>query len=146
MIRVSVFQSNDVRDVVAQSAQARDWPEDLDPHVVRMAAGGSAFTLRTCDRVLCVAGVVRVHDGAATAWAVMAPGCWGHMGEMTRKIRDYLDGLNYRRIDMLVRADFAAGHRWARHLGFAREALLRCWAPDGGDMVMHARIRGEDHG
>ncbi len=147
MIRVSPFQSSDVDAVFAAANGARDYPGDLRVHTVRMAAQGSAFTLRSDDgRVLCIAGVVRVHDQSGTAWAIMARGVWGRMAQITRMVRDYLDGLSYRRIDMIVRGDFRAGHRWACALGFEQEAVLRCWAQDGGDMVMYVRIREEGHG
>ena len=146
MIRVSVFDSADAAGVVAQAGQATDWPDNAGPHLARMAAAGSAFTLRNEGKVLCIAGVLRMHAQAGTAWTIMAPGCWGHMGRIGHMFRDYLDTLDYRRIDMLVRAEFAAGHRWARRLGFTHEAVLHAWAPDGGDMVMHARIRENGHG
>ena len=146
MIRSSLFTPCDADAIVAQAAQAKDWPVDLKPHVVKMAAHGCAFTLRADSRIICIAGVVRNHAASGTAWTVMAPGCWGHMGELTRILRNYLDGAEYRRVDMMVRAEFAVGHRWASRLGFKREAVLRHWAPDGGDMVLHARFKGEEYG
>ena len=145
MIRIAPYVPGDAASVTPQDAQLRDWPIDLRPHLAAMAAKGRAFTLRADGRVLAIVGLLEVHRGAATGWAVMAQGCWGHMGELTRIVRQYLDDQPYRRIDMLVRADFAAGHRWARRLGFAREATLRAWSPDGGDMVMFARFREAGH-
>lgn len=154
MIRVDPFAWHDADMIAPQDAQLADWPSDMRPHLAAMAGKGGAFTLRlvqpgdarTDGRVLAIMGVIEVHAQAGTAWALMAPGCWGHMGELTRIARNYLDARPYRRIDMLVRAEFAAGHRWARRLGFTREAVLRAWRPDGGDMVMHARIAGGEFG
>jgi len=147
MIRSALFVPDDASEIVTQSAQAKDWPSDLKPHAMKMAAHGSAFTLRLADRrIICIAGIMRNHAASGTAWTVMAPGCWGHMGELTRILTNYLDGVVFRRVDMMVRAEFAPGHRWAARLGFKREAVLRHWAPDGGDMVVHARIKGEEYG
>lgn len=146
MIGVAPLEARDVRAIAPQDAQLRDWPDDMEPHLAALAAKGRAFTLRADGRVLAIMGVMEVHRQAATAWALIGRGCWGHMGAMTRICRDYLDDQPHRRIDMLVRAGFAAGHRWAGRLGFEREAVLRAWTPDGEDMVMHARIRGKDHG
>lgn len=146
MIRVTPFAWHDADAIAPQDAQLRDWPDDMRPHLAAMAGKGQAFTLRQDGRVLAIMGVMENHAEAGTAWALMAPGCWGQMGELTRIARNYLDGLRYRRIDMMVRAEFAAGHRWARRLGFTREAVLRAWAPGGGDMVMHARIAGDENG
>lgn len=146
MIRVYPFAPGDAQHIAPQDAQLRDWPSDMGSQLMALATKGRAFTLRAEGRVLCIMGLLEVHQQAATAWALIGPGCWGHMGEMTRIVRTYLDGQPYRRMDMLVRAEFAAGHRWAGRLGFSREAVLRAWAPDGGDMVMHARIRGTDNG
>ncbi|MFY9350663.1 MAG: hypothetical protein WBL20_07740 [Sphingobium sp.] len=141
MIRIAAFQWTDADGLMPEADSAA-----LRANLATMAAKGRAFTLRTDGRILAVMGVLAVHDQCGTAWALMAPGCWGHMGALTRIVRDYLDGLPFRRIDMLVRAEFAPGHRWATRLGFAREGLLRAWRPDGGDMVMHARIRGDNDG
>lgn len=121
---------------------------DMEGHVRKMASGGMAFTFRAADeRVLLISGILRVHATTGTAWAIVLPGIWGHMGRITRMMTDYFDGLDLSRIDMLVRADFLPGLRWAARLGFTREAVLRRWAPDGGDMVMFARIReAGEHG
>lgn len=146
MIRVDPFNLTDASALVPQDGQARDWPSDLGPYLRAFAGKGRAFTLRAEGRVLCIMGLMEVHHQAATAWAIMASGCWGHMGEMTIICRRYLDDQPFRRIDMLVRAGFPAGQRWAERLGFEREAVLRAWAPDGEDMMMFARIRGETHG
>lgn len=146
MIRVDPFTMADVDAIIPQDAQLDDWPDDMAPHLHALAGKGRAFSLRAEGRILCIVGVMEVHRQAATAWALMAPGCWGHMGEITRIVRNYLDDQPFRRIDMLVRAHFGAGHRWAARLGFDREAVLRAWTPDGEDMVMHARIREVTHG
>lgn len=147
MIRIDPFAWTDMDAIAPRDAGQGEWSGDMRAQMAAMTAKGRAFTLRAGDgRVLAIMGVLAVHAHSATAWALMAPGCWGHMGDMTRIVRDYLDGLDFRRIDMLVRAEFAAGHRWAARLGFAREGVLRAWAQDGGDMVMHARIREEEHG
>lgn len=142
MIRVAPFIPADAAAMAVNIAQSRDWPGQMTPHLMALSAKGRAFTLRCDGQVLCIVGLMEVHAQAATGWALMAEGCWGHMGDITRIVRTYLDDQHFRRIDMLVRADFAAGHRWARRLGFVREAVLRAWTPDGEDMVMHARIRG----
>ena len=146
MIRVAPFAMDDARVIAPQDAQLRDWPSDMTPHLRALAGKGRAFTLRNDGRPIAIMGVMEVHREAATAWAMIGRGCWGHMGDMTRICREYLDDQPYRRIDMLVRASFAAGQRWARRLGFEREAVLRAWTPDGEDMMMFARIRENGHG
>ena len=61
----------------------------------------------------------------------------------TRWCREYIAGLNVRRIDMTVRGSFVQGHRWAELLGCGREGVQRCFYPDGDDLHIWARIDGQ---
>jgi hypothetical protein len=45
-----------------------------------------------------------------------------------------------RRLDTTVDVDFAAGIRWAAHLGFEPVAYLRRWAPGGRDHILFERL------
>ena len=55
-------------------------------------------------------------------------------------IRRVLDASGYRRIDTVVRDDFAAAHRFARRLGFVQCGLFRRYGADGSDFAFYERI------
>ncbi len=76
-------------------------------------------------RVLGCAGLIENSSDYATAWAMFAEGLRpAEWAVLTAAIRGVLAASDYRRIDMIVRADFEAGHRFAAHLGFAPDAIV----------------------
>lgn len=144
MMEVRPFETRDMDGFALHPMQARDHLGPWSPRDAArvLAAGGRAFTLRRDGRVLLVAGVAKVDESYGHAWAFMAAEAGPHMRALTRKVRGYLDSLlpGQRRIEMMVRADFAAAARWARLLGFEQEGVLRMAAADGADMVRFARV------
>lgn len=101
-------------------------------------ARGPAYTVRAGDRIICCAGLAEVEAGHASAWALFADGlCLGDWSRLTRILRAVLDTAAYRRIDMLVRCDFPAAQRFARHLGFAPAMVLFVRAPRETFLVKH---------
>lgn len=144
MRSVRPFQPNDFEGFVLAEPQRRDFTASTAIEAARvLAAGGRAFTVRDHDgSVLLIAGVARIDDSYGHAWAFMSAQAGPHMRFLTRKVRGYLDSLmpGQRRVEMMVRADFAAGMRWAFLLGFVAEGRMMMAAPDGGAMVRFARI------
>ncbi len=101
-----------------------------------------AFTVRdAAGRVLFCGGAAEQHPQYVRLWAVYAegigPASWGFMLDRTRH---FIAGLPQRRIDTLVDAGSTAALRWAEGCGLQREAVMQCAAPDGGDMIVMARI------
>lgn len=111
----------------------------LDAATLKAIAKTEAFAAITPERVLCCAGLLRVHDGRAVAWALLgndiAPFLRGIHRATLRLFR--LSG--YRRIETTVERDFEQGHRWARLLGFEVEA--ECMAGFGEDGRDHTLYR-----
>ena len=145
MRRIAPFDPADMAELDVTAQQLRDHPrEEQRQRASAILAGrGQAFTLRTADgNVLLCAGVARIDDSYGHAWAFMSRHAGPHMRWLTGRVRWYVDGLmaDYRRIEMIVRADFPQARKWAAMLGFEEEGPLRCAAPDGGDMVRFARV------
>jgi len=53
----------------------------------------------------------------------------------------YFDVTEFKRVEAFVDANFDAGHRWIKMLGFEREGYMRSFTPEGNDAVLYARIR-----
>lgn len=86
------------------------------------------------------AGTVLQWPGRYTAWAYMGRNTGPHMRWLTKAVLDNLAGVKGR-IELTVRADFPAGQRWARMLGFEVETpLLKAFGPLGEDHVGFVRM------
>lgn len=86
------------------------------------------------------AGTVEQWPGRYVAWAHLSRASGPHMGWITRQVRKNLEGVKGR-VELTVRADFPAGLRWARLLGFEIETpILRRYGPEGEDHVGFVRL------
>lgn len=101
---------------------------------------GDGWTVVHDGLPLCCGGLVEVWTGRAYAWAYLDRDCGPHLLGMTRVIRSLLDRSGFRRIEMAVDADFEAGCRWARLLGFKHENLAAKYMPHGGDAHIFVRV------
>lgn len=109
-----------------------------------LAASGPAYAAIDADgTVLALAGVAHLWDGRGGAWTLLSEDAGRRMVSLTRGIRRYLDGLHYRRLEMYVDAQFAAGRRWAEMLGFVNEtpAGMPGFLPNGNTAFMYGRVR-----
>lgn len=104
---------------------------------------GHSFTAKDHDgKVLAMGGIVPMWDNVGEAWAIFC-------GELKDKFlcvhnfaREFLKTAPFHRIQMTVVYDFKNGHRWARLLGFSKEAdRLAGYLPDGRDVSMYALVR-----
>lgn len=92
--------------------------------------------------VMC-AGIMEVWQNRAMAWAAVD---WrvnrATFMEAHRAMQAELDRAPFRRLEMYVKPGFAQAWRWAQVLGFHYESIMKAGAPDGGDLVVFARLNG----
>ena len=92
-------------------------------------------------RTMAVAGWTRLWDGVVHAYASLSCDAGPSLVAITRRVRAAMDDAKGgRRFQTSVRADFAAGHRWAALLGFEPEGVLSCYGPDGADHILYAKV------
>lgn len=92
-------------------------------------------------RTVALAGWTRLWPGVVHAYASIACDCGPSMLAVTRRVRQAMhEAKGVRRFQTSVRADFAAGHRWAALLGFEPEGVLSCYGPDGADHILYAKV------
>lgn len=86
------------------------------------------------------AGTVRQWAGRHVAWAFLAQSTGPHMLWITREVKRVLDRVEGR-VELTVRSDFAAGHKWAKLLGFEVETpRLRAYGPGGEDHTGYVKV------
>lgn len=113
---------------------------DLTPQAVAEAEKHYTWTWVWEGDPIAIAGTVQQWPGRHMAWAYLPLSTGRHMLCLTRGVREKLAPLDGR-IEMTVRADFPAGIRWAKMLGFEIETpLLRRFGPQGEDHIGFVRI------
>jgi hypothetical protein len=112
----------------------------------RVAAQSHAWTGFNGTGVLGFAGLIPHWQGRAVAWCVLGDGVSRRNivavhSAVTRGVTDaFSEGIE--RIEMTVDADFEAGHRWARLLGFTVEGRMRRYF-NGRDHFLYARVKDD---
>jgi hypothetical protein len=93
---------------------------------------------------LAAAGVVIPYPGMGEGWVIAGPLVRSHARYFHQTVLKVLDQIasdfKIRRIQAMVRAEFAASHRWMTHLGFEKEAVLHKYGIKGEDMTVYVRF------
>lgn len=115
----------------------------VTPDYARALAKYDAYSVLDNDeKVIACAGVLPQWRDRAFGWSFIAADAGRHFLYIHRSVSAFLDGVPVRRIETTVDCEFAAGHRWARLLGFMLEAeRMRGYRVDGGDCALYARVR-----
>lgn len=140
-MRVEPFNVEHLRRMDVQEAQ-----QYLLPYVnwdgMRQLEGEWAKTVTVGERVLLCGGLAPVGGGRAVVWAYFSDDAGRKMVQIVRAIRAFLQGAPFRRIEAFVDADFWAGHRLMRILGFELETpRKRAYRVDGGDSSEYVLVR-----
>lgn len=139
---VEPFQPEHVAHIDVQAEQSLAKDHLRNPDYLELLAQHESWTGRIGDRIVGCAGVITFWPGRYQAWAVISAtiGPEG-MVQFTKAVRRFL-ALKTGRIELVVAAEFKAGHRWARLLGFSLETPepMRRWFPEGGDASLYSRI------
>lgn len=102
----------------------------------------ASYTLSYDGKPILCGGTMTQWPGRHMGWAYLNKHSGRHMLAVTRAAREHLDGVRGR-IDFTVRRDFAAGHKWAKLLGFEIEnppGILRAYGPEGEDHIAYVRF------
>ncbi len=119
-------------------ADAAGW---ITPDYAASLEGSATWTVMNQGRPVFCGGAWNIWPGRAVVWAILAEGAGRIMPRITRATMRYLELLPERRVECYVDAGFQQGERWARMLGFAHEAKLRAFLPNGNDAHLYARVR-----
>lgn len=141
-MRIVALEEAHLAALRLQAAQAVLAPLlDAPGYGEMLAAAGPAFAGLADGAVVGCAGVVMLSAQRGHAWALLAAPAPVGFVPIHRAVAAFLDRQAVRRIETAVDSDFAAGHRWARMLGFAREGRMRAYGLDGRDADLYARVR-----
>lgn len=140
MITFKPCTVDDIARIEAQRAQRGEVELVVSDELVRASIALAAYKDTTC---LAAAGYRLVWGGRAVAWALLSEAVGPVMLPVARRMRLALDACPARRVEMTVRADFAAACRLAGFLGFRCETPggMGGFFPDGGAGYLFARVQ-----
>ncbi len=103
--------------------------------------GGGMACVDDDGSVIAIAGIMTQWRGVGLAWAWLSKDWRRHARAITEKMVEMLDSSDFHRIEVAVRCDFDAGHRWVDRLGFHVETpCAKAWGPDKADYTIHVRL------
>jgi hypothetical protein len=101
---------------------------------------GTAWTAVVDGEPIGCGGTMQQWPGRHIAWAYLGQKTGPHMLAITRAVRKHLDTVKGR-VELTVRCDFNAGHRWAEMLGFSIECpILERYGPEGEQHTSYVRF------
>ncbi|MFP3799439.1 GNAT family N-acetyltransferase [Paraburkholderia sp. SIMBA_027] len=106
-----------------------------------IANTGVAWAVVEDGAAIACGGIAEAWADRAIAWSMITPRAFQHFRHLHRVVKRVFDESPWARIEIDVRADHAAGRRWAEHLGFTIEGIRRKYTPDGADMILYARVK-----
>jgi len=143
MIEYVKLRQEHIALVAAQEGDKQTQLAYLDPALRTALENEFSFTAFCGNKCLGAAGIIRVTNRRAMAWAMLSREAGPHMMALTRKVKRALELHPCPRVEMTVLCDFEPGHRWARLLGMDLEApRMRGSSASGLDEALYARVRG----
>lgn len=135
MIRIRAFDSNDVYKINVQPAQ-KDEVGLLDP-----TTNPEAYTVYddTNNFVICIIVFTPINNERCSVGALLSADSGKYFVSLRRIVFKFLDLYNFPRLECLVKADFKAGHRLVKLLGFMYEGTLHRLSK-GQDYCIYARL------
>jgi hypothetical protein len=110
-----------------------------EPILAELEAQNSWTGVLDGDPLVC-AGTMQQWPGRHIAWAYLGRDTAPHMLWITREVARRLEEVRGR-IELTVRCDFGAGHRWAEMLGFKLETpCMKGFGPSGEDHTGYVRF------
>lgn len=120
--------------------------EDAALMMVAQAGAGEAFSLVAGGRIVACFGVVPPWPGMAEAWLATGPGLKPYAAPFTYAARQFIHiaalSLGLRRVQIHVHTANVPHVKWARAARFKVEAELLNYLPDGGSVLLMARLFG----
>lgn len=141
MIRMRPATPEDFNAAVRQAI-----PEAYDQSTILQNGlpPGAAFSLWYDEHLLAVIGTQHIWGGVVAVWAILTVEIYRYRVSLLRVLKQLLSfnmiDLNLHRVQIDVRADYAAGHRFAKALGFIAEGTMKKFGTNKEDYVLYARV------
>jgi len=141
---VRPYEVGDERRVRLQVSQQYlgEYLDTLDTMELKaLTEAGLVWTCEKHGTIIAIGGLIPLWENRAQAWMLIAGDLKTNMIGLHRGVKKFLAKAPYRRIEATVDIGFKEGYRWLKMLGFEIEGYMKAYRPDGGDMMLFARVR-----
>lgn len=111
---------------------------------VLVSKTGQAKSLIDGDVVVAVVGYTILHSGVAEFWSVTGDDLQKRPIAFHKVVSYLVDHafkeLKLHRAQVLVKASYACGKRWAESLGFVQESFMKRFGPGGEDYIQFVKL------
>lgn len=118
--------------------------EDSEKQCRDAETEGLAFTILYEGQIVACVGIIKEREGVGLAWALYPPDIGKYPIDpriAKNKLKELMEKHNFWRVEATARADFPAGARYLRYMGFEREGLMKKAEPDKTDSILFAITR-----
>jgi hypothetical protein len=109
-----------------------------------MLSRSPSFSLVHEDKIIFCAGVGKMWNGVGEAWMMMSETFHKYpltAFKLTKKyLEDIITNNDFHRVQLVCHEFFDAANRWAKHLGFEREGLLKQYGADKSNFIRYAKV------
>ncbi len=135
------FKVEHIRQIAAQEAQQHlaPWIEGKDLSSLETKW---SYTYLKDGRPRACIGATLLWPGRGEVWAYLDQAAGSDLLAITREARNLIVNSEFNRLEAVVHANWAAGHKWPRLLGFRLEAArMAKYFIDGSDAALYAWVR-----
>lgn len=138
---VRPYEQGDEDNIDLQESQSYMMDHIDNINVAELAACSDVWCGEHNGKIVAMGGIVPIWEGRGQAWMLIANVAGVRMTHVHKAVLNALVKSKCTRIEATVDIGFKQGVRWMKMLGFELESYMKAYRPDGGDMLMFARIR-----
>lgn len=105
---------------------------------------GDCFTAFAGPTVIACAGIVNCWQGRAQVWSLMSEHLPQYKKTIHKSVKQFLDSLTIRRLELTLDPEFPRAVEWAKRLGFAYESTMPQYGPNGELQDLYVRFYKKD--
>jgi hypothetical protein len=143
-LRLAGFKPEHARGIVGMGPNGPVIGGDLEERIIRASKAGHFISALAPEGLVCIAGVTIRWRGVAEATAFTTDLTAKYPIAVVKACRAGLKSLAQEfglwRLDAHVVADWKAGNRFVKALGFEKEGLLKKFGPEKQDCYLYARL------
>jgi len=145
MIEVIQYKKEHAYSIFQNNMRERELgiTKDFDEFATGWEVSGPAYTIIIDGSIVFCGGVILTGWNRGEAWTLMSDLFYKYPKSCYKICKNQLNEVikehGLKRVQAVIDVDFEDGVRFAEHLGFEKEGILKSYGPEGEDMLMFGR-------
>lgn len=110
-------------------------------HGASLKQAGPCYTAMVGLDVIGCAGVIEFWPGRSQAWALLSDTFPVYLRDVHRAVKLFMKSYEVARLECVVDPRNDKALRWAEHLGFSFESVMKRYTPNGDTQIMMVRLQ-----